>query len=516
MDEYLDLLTESNFAFGRAGVASAAILVLALWMLLPRAIRRKARLPTVLLGLHVSLMLAHKLARAGAPVRHTLEVAGLCGLLLCLGRSAYLLIVEWLLSHRLKRPLARIFGDIVQVAIYFSVAFVTFHEMGAEFGSLLTTSALLTAVVGLSLQETLGNLFAGLAIQAQRTFQIGDWIQVEGTPDSSFGRVVEINWRATKIQTYDSVEIVFPNAFLAKSPIRNFTKPTSLSRRLIRLHGGYQVAPHRMETALLEAAKGCPGVLENPAPRVWIGEFDPHGIEYKLLYFIDDFDHTPAIDPAVRQRIWYSLQRAGIGLPYPIRDVRLQQVSETGAWQAELDQAKRRQRMLRTVDFLDVLPEHALGHLAQNSRTCLYAAGEEIIREGEEGSELFVIRSGEATVRIAREARESVEVARLGAGSVFGEMSLVTGERRSATVRTTSACEVIVLGRDAFREVLEENPDLAHRVSEVLASRQAEIEQAQSAGDGLDRETRSGVLLAKIRALFSLWPGAGASDEAED
>jgi CRP-like cAMP-binding protein len=268
-----------------------------------------------------------------------------------------------------------------------------------------------------------------------------------------------------------------------------------------------------MEAALLEAAQGCPGVLADPAPRVWVGQFGDGSIEYKLLYFIDDFDHTPAIDPAIRRRIWYSLQRAGISLPFPTRDVRVEQVSEAGSYQAELEQAKRRERMLRSVDFLDVLPEHTLGHLAQNSKTCLYAAGEDIIQQGDEGSELFVIRSGEAAVLVGQEDREPVEVARLGAGGVFGEMSLVTGEPRSATVRTSSPCEVIVLGHAAFRDVLEQNPDLAQRISEVLASRQAEIEQAQSTRPELDRDTRSGVILARIRSFFSLWPGSGSGSD---
>ena len=515
MDKYLNLLTETAFASGRENMAIAAILVLALWVLMPRAGRAKVRLPTILLALHVVLMVVvHRLVPRAAPARHGLEVAAMCVLLLCLGRSAYLLVVEWLLGHRLKRPLPKIFGDIVQVTIYFGVAFVTLHEMGAEFGSLLTTSALLTAVVGLSMQETLGNLFAGLAIQAQRPFQVGDWIQLEGAQDSSFGKVIEINWRATRIQTYDRVEIVFPNALLAKSPIRNHTQPTSVSRRTIRVQGPYEVPPHRVEAALLEAAKGCPGVLADPAPSVRVGEFQDSGIEYRLLYFIDDFVHAPTIDSAVRSRVWYSLRRAGISVPYPVQDVRLQQASEGGAYQADVEQAKRRERMLRSVDFLDVLPEHTLGHLAQNSKTHLYAAGEDIIRQGDEGSELFVIRSGEAAVLVGQEGREPVEVARLGPGRVFGEMSLVTGERRSATVRTSSPCEVIVLGHAAFRDVLEQNPELAQRVSEVLASRQAEIEQAQSTREEVDQETRTGVLLGKIRSFFSLWPGSG--NKADD
>lgn len=506
MDRFLDLVTESNFTFGRNGVSVAAVLVISLWVLLPRGIRRKAIFPSVLLALHVAFMILHKRVVNDAPSRRVLEVGGLCLLFLCLGRSGYLLVVEWLLRYRLKRPLPRIFSDIIQVAIYFSVGFLTFHEMGAELGSLLTTSALLTAIVGLSLQETLGNLFAGLAIQAQKPFQMGDWIQVEGTPDSAFGRVVDINWRATKIQTFDQVEIVFPNAFLAKSPIRNFTQPTSLSRRTVRLRVPHEVLPDRMEAALLEAVRGCPGVLAIPAPRVWITQYADYAIEYMLLFYIDDFDFSPAIEPAVRKRIWFALQRAGIPLAYPVQDIRVRSVAEDSGERAELEQAKHRDRILRSVDFLNALPDEALEHLAQSSRTCMFAAGEDIIRQGEPGNELFVIRTGEAAVFVKQDERGFVQVAQLGPGGVFGEMSLVTGELRSATVRALSSCELIVLGHTAFREVLAQNPELANRISDVLANRQAQIREAQAIHDPHDHAHHSGVLLDKILNFFSLRP----------
>jgi small-conductance mechanosensitive channel/CRP-like cAMP-binding protein len=512
MDKYLDWLSGSSFGVGSVGLAVAAALVLALWVLMPRAERKKARLPTYLLAALVAVRVLHGLALSPGALR-VLDVAGTALLLAGSGRAAFLLLVDWFFAHRLKSPLSKIFADIVQVVIYAVVVLATFREMGAELGSLLTTSALLTAVVGLSLQETLGNLFAGLAIQAQRPFRVGDWIQIEGTPDKSIGMVTEINWRATKLLTVDGIEIVVPNALLAKSPLRNYSQPIPASRRGIRVQAPYAMPPHRVETALLEALKGCPGVLEDPGPMTLVSEFADSGIEYALFYSIDEFSRRGAIDSAVRRRVWYAFQRAGIDIPFPVRQVRVEQVSEARARETEEERVRERVRWLRAVDFLDVLPQEALEHLARDSKACSYGPGEDVIRQGDEGTDLFVMKSGEAAVLVTQGDREAVEVARLGPGSVFGEMSLVTGERRSATVRALGPSELIVVAHSPFRYVLAQNPDLAQRISEVLASRQAAIEQANSAVEVHDRATQSGLLLSRIKNFFSLWPRGDTGKE---
>ena len=169
MDKYLDFLADTSFAIGGIGTVIVTVLVVLLLLLMPREARGKVRLPALLMLAYVALSLVHR--HVSSPTLHRpTELAGLAVLLLCFARSAFLLVFEWFFKHRLKRQAPRIVSDIVQVLIYFSIALIIFREMGAELGSLLTTSALITAVIGLSLQETLGNLFAGLAIQAQRPF----------------------------------------------------------------------------------------------------------------------------------------------------------------------------------------------------------------------------------------------------------------------------------------------------------------------------------------------------------
>lgn len=499
-----ELFSGARFVFGGLTFAVALSLVLALFALMPPGQRRLARFPALLLVLHLGLVLVVAVLRPAAELARGLEVAAFFLLFAALGRAGFLLGIDWFLGHRLQQPLPRIVRDVVQVFVYFGVAFLTLRQLGVELGSLLTTSALLTAVIGLSLQETLGNLFAGLAIQAQQPFRIGQWICLEGMNENTTGQVTEINWRATKIVTNDQIELTIPNGMIAKSPIRNYSEPSPVSRRRVQVRGPYDVPPHRVEAALLEAAHDCPGVLAEPAPMTWVSAYAESGIEYSLVYFIDEFLRRDTIDSRVRRRIWYALQRAGISVPFPVRDVRTRADALGTAATASDERVARAERLLRAVYLFTSLPGPVFSRLAQAAESRLYAADEDIIHQGDEGAELFVIERGAAVVLVQHPGQEPIEVARLGAGAVVGEMSLVTGERRSATVRAAQPCECLVVSARALRPLLTEFPDLAVRLSEVLASRQAALDNVQVTERSDDRATRSGQLLERIRGFFAL------------
>lgn len=506
MKHWIDLVIHGGLAsLGGVGIGLALALIAGLFLTLPRSERRKLRGPVWLLLLHVATMALRAAMPLHADAQQPLGVAQFFFLLACVGRSGFLLIVDGLLGRRMARPLSKIFRDIIQVFVYVAVALLTLRAMGVEPGSLLTTSALLTAVIGLSLQETLGNLFAGLSIQAQRPFEVGDWVQFDADTDC-IGRVTEINWRATKVLTEDMVEVIVPNGTLAKAPIRNFTQPTRVSRRTAVVQGPYEVAPQRVEIALLEAIRGASGVLETPPPSVMLASFADSGIEYRVHYFIEEFRRRAEIDSRVRARIWYAFQRAGIGIPFPIRDVRT--IDAVAAGEIERKSlTEERLRALRKVDFLGVLPAAALERLAQSSEVRLFAPGEDVIVQGAAGDELFIVLHGEARVLVTTDERGPTEVAHLAAGDFFGEMSLLTGEMRSATVRAGARCELLVLGPGPLRPLLEEAPELAEHMSRVLARRQAQLDrQAESnkVAEVEQVEQHNRVLLNRIKQLFSL------------
>ena len=207
------------------GAAVALGLAVLVRLVLPAGAKRLARGPAILLVLHIIARVPLPLLTEGTSGARLVETVSLVFLLASIGRSSVLLALDGIASRRMSRPMPKIFRDIIQSVVYVALFIVALRTAGVEPGSLLTTSALLTAAIALSLQETLGNLVAGLAIQMQRPFDVDDWIQFD-TDIKHIGRVLEINWRATKVITLDDVEIVVPNAALAKASITNFTKPT--------------------------------------------------------------------------------------------------------------------------------------------------------------------------------------------------------------------------------------------------------------------------------------------------
>jgi small-conductance mechanosensitive channel/CRP-like cAMP-binding protein len=488
-----------------AAILVAAGLVVAVRLALGRDARRHARLPLALLAAHVVAFGLYELF----PVESARRLIGPLALLLLLlsaGRSAVLLVLDVIVGRRFGRPLPRIFRDIFQGVVYATIVLTTLHAAGVETGSLLTTSALLTAVVGLSLQETLGNLFAGLAIQMQRPFEVGDWIQFDGE-QKNIGHVIEINWRATTVVTTDDVEVIVPNGALAKAPIRNYTRPTAASRRSVYVSAAYDIPPADVHRVILGAVADAPGVVPEPAPSVVTNKFGESGIEYWVRFYTDQFQRRDVIDGAVRDRIWYALRRARVEIPYPHRTLDVHQITEESSARERERGLAERAAAIRCVDILRVLGDGELRALAEMSEQRLYAAGEVIVRQDDETSELYVIERGEVVVAVPRAGGEVV-VARLGKGKFFGEMELVAGDRRQATVRAATACQLVEVSREALQKVLAKSPDLAERISNVLAERQVQLGQHADEDDGLDaqaRQTQSQqMLLAKIRKFFTL------------
>ncbi len=490
---------------GALGFGVALALLAVLGALLPAGRRSDLRIPVALLGLDLVALVLRALVDPESPTAHTLGTVSLLLLLTVLGRAAFLLVVDWFLDTRLARPLPRIIRDIAQGLVYAGVLLVALRAAGVEPGSLLTTSALLTAVIGLSLQDTLGNLFAGLSIQAQRPFEVDDWIQID--QDNRFiGRVIEINWRATKVITLEQIELIIPNSALAKTPIRNYTKPAPLARRTIDVLGPYDVSPRRMQAALLRALWHVPGVLAEPAPFVLVPRFADSGIAYQLCYFIDDFARRDRIDTTVRTRIWYVLERERISMPFPTQTLQLAEGPEVRE-RKERGQRRRRLEALRGVDFLTSVPPPLLERLAERSQTCHFAAGEIILRQGDVGHELFILQTGEVSVVVGRAGGSTAEVARLGAGKFLGEMSLMTGEPRSATVQAVGECEMVKVDKEAFHDILADAPSLAEQITRVLVARQGEIEEnlsSRTARSPVDADARNSALLGKIRRFFAL------------
>lgn len=470
---------------------------------LPKNERLRMRTPVLLLGAY--LVAAGLASVLDGHVHLTaLETASVFFLWSAAGTALLMALLDGVLAQKAGIPIPRIFRDIIQVAFYFLVAMVTMRSSGVEVSSLLAGSALITAVIGLSLQETLGNLFAGLSIQAQRPFEVGDWITLVDSPEP-LGRVVEINWRATKVQTNDRIEVIVPNGVLAKAQIRNLSKPLPFVRRGIRVHAAYEFSPAHVRETLLKAVVDAPGVRTDLAPSVIVEEFDPDGASYRLRYFCDVDEHIHSTDSVVRERIWYAFRRAGIDIPYAQRDIHVYQRQVDDKETVRATHVAMRQRELRRVDIFDVLGEELLAQLAEKVSTRRYATGERILRQGDEGDQLFIIEHGEVAVLVESDGAQPVELARLGKGKFFGEMSLMTGAKRAASVRAVRECAVLVVGKAEFQDVLHQAPELAEKISAILATRQAQLAGTHSGATHITQNTsHAAAILGKIRDFFGL------------
>ena len=488
------------------GLAIAAGLLVATFLLLPRGDRRLVRQPAIFFAIHLVFRAVLYFVGDESAFGKMAGFIALGALLATIGRSAVVLVLDAIATRRLSTAVPKIIHQIVQGIVYFVILLAILRSGGVEPGQILTTSALLTAVIGLSLQETLGNLFAGLAVQLQRPFDVGDWIQFDTDP-KHIGKVVEINWRATRLVTLDRLELVVPNGLLAKSPLKNFSKPTIVVRRSIYVQAGYETPPPTVQAAIMKALEDAPLVLKEPVPTVVSSEFKESGIEYWVRFFINDFDRRDIADGGVRDRIWYAFQRAGIRVPFPQRQIEMHHVSEQSKARDFERKASKREQALEKVDFLQVVSPTQRRELAERATIRLFSPGEFIVRQGDVSAELFIILRGEVAVVLEAD-KVHKEVTRLSTGKFFGEMALVTGEKRRASVRAASECELLVIDHEAFKRVLEESPAIAEQLSQVLADRQVELDEhaakaSTSERSGASKE-QSSMLLQRIRKWFAI------------
>lgn len=402
--------------------------------------------------------------------------------------------------HRAQVPST--LRDILQALMFFVLALFVLRQSGVDPFSLLTTSAVLTAVIGLALQSTIANLFAGFALSIERRLSIGDWIRVNG----SLGRVREISWRAMSLHTKDGNLLIVPNTQLMTTDVLNFSKPTAATRLMLPIPVAYGHPPGEVRRVLLDALRGMPGILDHSTPDCFPIEFADSAVVYALRFWITDYERSEPIEGEARARAWYALERAGIEIPLPYRTIidATPTAERRTAGLAREEAAKS--SALAAVDLFAALEPAERRQLAEAMRAMRFAAGETIIHEGDGGTSMYLVTRGHVSVRVGLDGAQR-EVATLGPGQFFGEMSLVTGEPRRATCVATDEVECWVLGHDAVRPLLAARPAMADELSTVLAARQEELDgEREGLSDELRgrRSARRGALLQRIRTFFQI------------
>jgi small-conductance mechanosensitive channel/CRP-like cAMP-binding protein len=417
-------------------------------------------------------------------------VGGLAQLLLVaagLVATVSLVFNPWRVD-RVSERVPAIVQDVIVIALFGLAATLLLDE------KFLTTSAVGAVVVGFALQDTLGNLFAGLAIQIERPFRVGQWVKV----GEFEGQVQEVTWRATKLLTKAGQFAVVPNSVVSKDPILNFSEPTIPTRIEVEVGASYDVPPNDVKRALLEALDNAPLVLAEPRADVILQDFASSSVNYLVRFWIRDYGRDNAARDQVRSNIWYTFKRYGIEIPFPIQ-VEYSRDEKPARSAEHLQKLAAR---LGAIDLFSALDDVERARLADACQEHLYGARERIVRQGDEGRSMFVVLSGRVRVSLEPSGQE---VAVTSAGGIFGEMSMLTGDPRTATVTAIEDATLLEITAERFRDLAVRRPGLVEHVSEVVTARRAGLAQAQAAAD----EARASApapqsLLSRIKAFLDL------------
>ena len=398
--------------------------------------------------------------------------------------------------------LVRDVGGWVLLAVAIVLAGREFFEW--NLGKLALGSAVISAVLGFALQDVLKNVFAGMALQTELPFDTGDWLEVDGEPR----QVIGMTWRSTQLRNTLGVDFREPNANLVSARVKNLGSGVEPIALPVQVGVAYGAPPRLVKDSLERAARSVPGVVATPPPQALVVGFGDSAVLYEVRVWTRDVHQISRLRDMTFSRIWYQLHRDGWKIPYPVRTVELEPAEriagDKAAWRS-----RRAEELLARIDLFSALPAEARQRLAASARQQYYDAGERLVSEGETGDSLFVIARG--AVMISKSGRAigttSVSLAVLREGEFFGEMSLLTGAPRSATVSAEGPGEVFVLDRQALAPILEADPQIAEVLSKRLAERMAataarfedreeEIKRA--------RDEDENTILRRIRSFFGL------------
>jgi len=494
----------------RDELAWAIVAALAMGLVL-LAVRREDRRTTrntlVLLGLCAALTLADGLAAGGGETarRVARAVAEGAGILV----GAALIRLAGMTAYRVLLPAvgirpARILEDLSVTGLIIGWGLLWLRLAGVDLASLVTTSAVITAVLAFSMQETLGNILGGVVLQLDQSIRVGDWVKI----DDLGGRVVEIRWRHTAIETRNRETVVVPNGWLMKNRFMVLGSRADAETRW-RRWVWFDVALDRppltvcdvLAKAVTEA--DIPLVAKDPpANAVLMTVGDGYG-RYAIRYHLTDPQVDDPTDSLVRAHAIAALQRHGIALAVPREERLLIKDNEAHRAAETARETARRLAALAKVDLFASLSDVERAELAGHLVYAPFVKGDTVTRQGAVAHWLYLICAGHADVWVDTPAGRT-HVSTLTPGSVFGEMGLMTGEPRRATITAHSDLECYRLDKAGFEKVLRSRPDIAEGISRVLAARESELSWRRDAAGNGKAASRDADILRKIRGFFGL------------
>lgn len=362
------------------------------------------------------------------------------------------------------------------------VGYVLRQALHVDVGSILTSSAIITAVVGFSMQDTIGSMFSGLLIQTEKPFKPGDWIRIGDVE----GQVAEMTWRYTKLVNFSNDQVLIPNNAIVKERLTNISEPIRQVSVAVAVPAPLATPPVKVKSALEEVLRKSSLVAPLPEPRVRLHEIGPDHATYRMAFFVGDFTDTVAAKSEVLSAVWYEFRNQGIEFPMTRRMLVPCRGGARGTGQDVSE-------LLKGIELFQGMRTEELDLLVQCAAVRAFPTGARIVERGQGGTTMFIIAAGHVAVRLG-----DTELSRLGPGEVFGEMALLTGEPRQADVVALEPVSCLEVDREAFRGVLEKNPVLLDNVNRAFKER---VEKMRGSARQEAEESAEG-LFERFRRIF--------------
>jgi small-conductance mechanosensitive channel len=354
--------------------------------------------------------------------------------------------------------ISRLVWDLsIGVAYVILILLLLKEIFNIDITPVLATSAVLTVVIGLAVQDTLINLIAGTVFHFEDSLRPGDWIQV----DDTIGQVQEMTWRSAQLLTIDNELVVVPNQDFTKKRFSNLSRQNAA--RALVIGTSYRDDPDLVMQVIKQAVLSTPGVRWQPEPLVYIIKFNDFSIDYRVRFHIETYTGYRRLEGAVLRAIWYNLQRHHITIPFPIRTLEIERRPPKAP---PAGNGERVREALAQVDMFRILNDEEMAAVAAEAEIVEYPAGAVVAAEGEVGRSMFVILRGSVDIQ-----KDAKKVAALGRHDLFGEIALFTGEPRGATVVAAGPLQVLVIQKAGFDAILKRNEDFIAKIEQMVEDR---------------------------------------------
>ena len=414
--------------------------------------------------------------------------------LLCLANLVIYFVMEVGIRLRTGKEPPTFLRDIVTMVVYVLFALISLRVIfHIELSSIITTTTVLTAAIAFAMQAALANAVSGFSIQNDTLLKRGSWIEVRDR--NIAGRIVNVGFRYTTLENIEGHLFLVPNSLLIQNPVTSYGSPDDGEPRVATLTVtlGYEVPPEAGRSLILGVLAAIPDIARTPAPQAWLVSLGELGVVYQARFGLRDMGRKESIADTVLTQVWYAAQRAGHSFPYPHRTVTAARPRDPFAFPPDEVAAA-----VTGCDLFAVLDEAERSALVSQTLLRVYGPGETVVRQKEEGNSLFIVMKGELLV-----TADKVVVGTLGAGELFGERSLLTGEPRGATVTARDEVRLLEISAAAIGPVIRDNPALMEQLSEVLAHREeANRESFRHAAASRKDRTRKEEYLVKLRRFF--------------